>query len=60
VACTSKRHDTISVLPRHTVLEHYLFHTRSGDMLLALGIGSIFNHARKPNVDYRVDSVRQV
>ena len=24
-------------------------------MLLALGVGSLFNHSRKPNLDYRVD-----
>ncbi len=28
---------------------------RSGGHLLALGCGSLFNHARAPNVDYRVD-----
>lgn len=42
---------------RHTVLEHYLFHSQSkGDMLLALGLGSLFNHSSFPNLDYRVDS----
>ena len=24
-------------------------------MLLALGVGSLFNHSQKPNLDYRVD-----
>ncbi|KAL3141986.1 hypothetical protein ABBQ32_004630 [Trebouxia sp. C0010 RCD-2024] len=24
-------------------------------MLLALGVGSLFNHSRQPNLDYRVD-----
>jgi hypothetical protein len=43
------------------VLEHYLFHVRgTGDMLLALGLGSLFNHARVPNLDYRVDGAQQV
>lgn len=43
------------------MLEHYLFHARtSGNMLLALGLGSLFNHARVPNLDYRVDSAQQV
>lgn len=42
------------------MLEHYLFHTRTGDMLLALGLGSMFNHSRTPNLDYRVDSAQQV
>mmetsp|Transcript_12996 Transcript_12996/g.39353 ORF Transcript_12996/g.39353 Transcript_12996/m.39353 type:complete len:243 (-) Transcript_12996:567-1295(-) len=46
---------------RSTVLEHYLFHARSnGDMLLALGLGSLFNHSSRPNLDYRVDDRNQV
>mmetsp|Transcript_13476 Transcript_13476/g.37184 ORF Transcript_13476/g.37184 Transcript_13476/m.37184 type:complete len:169 (-) Transcript_13476:174-680(-) len=40
---------------RHTILEHYLFNASGGDKLLALGYGSLFNHSRHPNVDYRVD-----
>lgn len=40
----------------HTVLEHYLFNVAGGDKLLALGYGSLFNHSRHPNVDYRVDA----
>ena len=24
-------------------------------MLLALGVGSLFNHSRNPNLDYRID-----
>ena len=40
---------------RHTVLEHYLFKGRAGNMLLALGVGSLFNHSQKPNLDYRID-----
>ncbi|GKZ00708.1 hypothetical protein MPSEU_001022800 [Mayamaea pseudoterrestris] len=40
---------------RHTVLEHYLFkEKRSGGMLLALGYGSLFNHSKLPNIDYRI------
>ena len=40
---------------RHTAFEHYLFTARaSRNSLLALGIGSLFNHASRPNVDYRV------
>ena len=51
----------IRLLPRrYTVLEHYLFHARSqGDMLLALGLGSLFNHNHRPNLDYRVDALQQ-
>jgi hypothetical protein len=44
---------------RHTVLEHYLFntHTHSGDKMLALGYGSLYNHdSTRPNVDYVVDA----
>lgn len=40
---------------RHTTLEHYLFTGKNGSMLLALGVGSLFNHNRQPNLDYRVD-----
>ncbi|KAK9823637.1 hypothetical protein WJX72_004376 [[Myrmecia] bisecta] len=40
---------------RHTVFEHYLFHGKDGQMLLALGVGSLFNHSRQPNLDYRID-----
>lgn len=41
---------------RHTELEHYVFADRStGCVLLALSAGSLFNHSRSPNVDYRLD-----
>jgi hypothetical protein len=39
-----------------TVLEHYLFNAPAGDKLLALGYGSLFNHASHPNVDFRVNA----
>ena len=39
---------------RHTVLEHYLFRFK-GEMLLCLGVGSLFNHSRTPSLDYRID-----
>ncbi len=42
------------------MLEHYLFKGTEGTMLLALGVGSLFNHARKPNLDYRIDSKQSV
>ena len=41
---------------KHTILEHYLFNGPGGSKLLALGDGSLFNHSRHPNVDYRVDA----
>jgi SET domain-containing protein len=45
---------------KYTTLEHYLFNTPSGFKLLALGDGSLFNHSRQPNVDYRVDGDREL
>jgi hypothetical protein len=39
---------------RHTVFEEYLFNGPDGSRLLALGVGSLFNHSRRPNVDYKV------
>ncbi len=40
---------------KFTVLEHYLFNDRAtGDKLMALGDGSLFNHSKRPNVDYRI------
>jgi SET domain len=45
---------------RHTLLEHYLFNGPGGNKLLALGYGSLLNHSRRPNVDYRVDAGRQI
>jgi hypothetical protein len=41
---------------RHTVLEHYLFNDAGGKKMLALGDGSLFNHSKHPNVDYRIDA----
>ena len=43
---------------KHTIFEHYLFNdTATGDKLLALGYGSLFNHdSRRPNVMYCTDS----
>ena len=41
---------------RHTTLEHYVFKIRSGGVLVALGLGSLFNHSRTPNLDFRVDA----
>ena len=40
---------------KHTCFEHYLFHCRStGNMYLALGYGSLFNHSTRPNINYRI------
>ena len=38
---------------RFTTLEHYLFHCK-GDYLLALGVGSLFNHSARPCLDFRI------
>jgi uncharacterized protein len=46
---------------RHTVFEHYVFNdTASGNKLLALGYGSLFNHdSHHPNTIYRIHSHHQ-
>lgn len=42
---------------KYTILEHYLFNDKSnGHKLLALGYGSLLNHNKNPNIDYRIDS----
>ena len=45
-----------------TCLEHYVYSAPSwnGDMWLALGIGSLFNHADPPNLDYRISEKDQM
>ncbi len=53
-------HISMCAAHRHTVLEHYLFKGTGGTMLLALGVGSLFNHARKPSLDYRIDTDQSV
>ncbi len=47
---------------RHTVFEHYVFKCKgaAGGALLALGLGSLFNHSDRPNLDYRIDEERQI
>ncbi len=42
------------------MLEHYLFGGRNGDLLLALGVGSLFNHSKQPNLSYTVDQQLQL
>lgn len=44
---------------RFTVFEHYLFTCKSGNLMLPLGVGALFNHSTKPNVNYRVDEAKQ-
>ena len=48
---------------RHTTFEHYLFVRHEaepdGDQLLALGIGSLFNHSPSPNVHYHVHDAEE-
>ena len=58
--CLKVEHEEYGAYMKYTILEHYLFNTTSGCKLLALGDGSLFNHCRQPNVDYRVDSDKEV
>ncbi|KAI9568605.1 hypothetical protein HD554DRAFT_2022042 [Boletus coccyginus] len=44
---------------KHTLFAHYTFNWRDGRMALALGLGSLFNHAEDPNVSFSVDSARE-
>lgn len=37
---------------KHTVLQHYTFRWRDGQYALALGLGSLFNHTKDPNVGW--------
>ena len=45
---------------QHTVMREYVFNLKSGDKLLALGWGGLFNHSSRPNVDYRLDGKTNV
>jgi hypothetical protein len=46
---------------KHTIFEHYVFNdTTSGNKLLALGYGSLFNHdSYHPNIIYHIYSKQQ-
>jgi SET domain-containing protein len=48
---TAKEHEEHAL---RTVLQHYTFAAGGGEFYLALGIGSLFNHADPPNVEYRI------
>ena len=37
---------------KYTILQHYTFRWREGQFALALGVGSLFNHNRNPNVGW--------
>jgi SET domain-containing protein len=54
--CLSVTKEEYECHMKYTILEHYLFNAQGGNKLLALGDGSLFNHANRPNVDYRIDS----
>ncbi|KZP31462.1 hypothetical protein FIBSPDRAFT_849425 [Athelia psychrophila] len=41
---------------RHTILDDYTFRWPDGGQALALGLGSLFNHADTPNVAFAVDT----
>ena len=40
---------------QYTVLDHYTYVWKGGQFALALGLGSMFNHASTPNVGYYRD-----
>jgi hypothetical protein len=44
-------HDEYSAHGQHTILDHYTYRWQGG-FALALGLGSMFNHAKKPNVGF--------
>ncbi|KAF9963184.1 hypothetical protein BGZ70_007586 [Mortierella alpina] len=48
-----------SVHGQYTQLDHYTYRWQGG-MALALGLGSMFNHANKPNVGFQRDFVNKV
>ncbi|KAJ7147514.1 hypothetical protein C8R43DRAFT_1088552 [Mycena crocata] len=41
---------------RFTILDQYTFKWKNGNMALALGLGSLFNHSNHPNVSYTIDA----
>jgi SET domain-containing protein len=58
--CIPVMKDEYDIYMKHTVMEHYLFNdVRSGNKLLALGYGSLFNHSNHPNVGYSVNHTLQ-
>ncbi|GAB5590169.1 hypothetical protein Unana1_05069 [Umbelopsis nana] len=44
-------HGEYSAHGQHTILDHYTYRWEGG-FALALGLGSMFNHARQPNVGF--------
>jgi len=40
---------------KFTVFENYLYKCASGNLLLPLGAGCLFNHSETPNIDYKID-----
>ena len=59
--CIVVQKDEYEVHAKHTIFEHYLFNDSvSGNKLLALGYGSLFNHdSHHPNIIYRIHSHQQ-
>lgn len=52
--------DSYSSHGRYTILDSYTFKWgRMGVMALALGLGSLFNHSKYPNVAFHLDRERQ-
>jgi len=42
-------------LIHQTTLHDYYFNWKNGKCAICLGLGSIYNHARQPNADYKMD-----
>jgi len=40
---------------KHTVLDHYTYNWTNGSKVLALGLGSMFNHSSNPNMGFILD-----
>lgn len=59
--CIAVQKDEYESHARYTIFEHYLFNdTVSGNKLLALGYGSLFNHdSHRPNIIYHIHSHQQ-
>ncbi|KAI8330339.1 hypothetical protein BC941DRAFT_440905 [Chlamydoabsidia padenii] len=45
---------------KYTQLDHYTYKWQHGDMALALGLGSMFNHDKQPNVGFIRDYDNQL
>lgn len=58
--CLAVSGENYSSHAKLTVLSEYLFQCKSGNLLMPLGIGGLFNHCERPNVDYRINEPRKI